>query len=443
MSTLSYEIVTLLCQVLSSVPIGTNRGLFALLWALMSGRFLSSRGAVFPALAALGLTDAEVRRSEAALCYGSMRTSDLVSNWRRVVQEQGRWRAHRYEGIRPIACDLTGFFRPRLATCTTKHYLSQAGKALPALVYGLCVEVGQVGSMRLGVPRLLLRQQPGETEALLQQRLVREAGESLAKDEALIIDAGFSLSALRSKERTGFVVRMAQNATARRNAAPVYSGKGRPPQYAALVRPLPRKYGKHMIEATKPDATAQWKQNGPTIKAHLYDNLVEAHEKPGGASFRLVVIFDPRYDKPLVLATNLTVTAYAVWQLYRDRWPVEQLPLAAKQMLGAERSFVFGQEARFRLPELALLAGNILSYVAASAPAVPTGFWDRCCRPTCGRLRRYLQTLHFSKLPLPEAQLRKKASNTDRLPKGIEAHRRHKTHNCAPNLSAAAGFTGN
>src|SRR4051794_2908347 len=111
MSNLSDVIVTLLCRVLSTVPIGTNRGLFALLWALLSGRFLATRGAVFPALAALGLTDAEVHRAEAALAYGCFRTSDLVSDWHHLVREQGHWRPHRYEGIRPVACDLSGFYR--------------------------------------------------------------------------------------------------------------------------------------------------------------------------------------------------------------------------------------------------------------------------------------------------------------------------------------------
>jgi hypothetical protein len=430
MSNLSYEIVPLLCRVLSSVPIGTNLGLFALLWALISGRFLSSRGAIFPALAAMGSEDAEVRRAEAALAYGSFRTSDLVSDWHKVVREQGHWRPHSYEGIHPVACDLSGFYRLRLSNCTTKHYNSQAGKALPALVYGLCVEVGSVGAcpraMRLGVPRLLLRQKPGETEADLQRRLIQEAATGLASDEALVIDAGFSLSYLLAQERLCFVVRMAQNTTARRNALPQYSGKGRPSEYGKIVRPLPREHGKNVIAATKPDATARWKDGRHKIRAHLYENLVASDEKPGGKTYRLIVILDPRYNKPLVLATNLTITAHAIWRLYRDRWPVEQLPLAAKQMLGAERSFVFGKEARYRLPELALLAGNILSYIAATVPAIPTGFWDRCSRPTCGRLRRYLEKRNFSELPLPSEQLRKKASITDHLPKGVIGHTRQK-----------------
>lgn len=426
MSNLSYEIVSLMCRVLSSVPIGTRRGLFTVLWALLSGRFLASRGAVIPALAALGLADAEVRRAEAALAYGRFRTSDLVAAWHQVVREQGHWQPHRHEGIRPVPCDLTGFYRPHLANCTTKHYTSQAGKALPALVYGLCVEVGSVGAMRLGLPRLLLRQEPGETEADLQRRLVREAAAGLASDEALIIDAGFSLAYLLAQDRLGFVVRMAQNTTARKNVLPDYSGKGRPAEYGQSVRPLPRKHKTRMLPATAPNEVVTWEDARYQIKAHLYENVVAADQKPGGTPYRLVVIFDPRYHKPLVLATNLTVTAEAIWRLYKDRWPVEQLPLAAKQILGAERSFVFGDEARYRLPELALLAGNFLSYMAATLPAVATGFWDRCCRPTCGRLRRTLERMDFSKLPLPEEQLRKKASITDHLPKGVAAHRRQK-----------------
>jgi len=38
-----------------------------------------------------------------------------------------------------------------------------------------------------------------------------------------------------------------------------------------------------------------------------------------------------------------------------------------------------------RLPELALMAGSILSFLAATAPATPTGFWDRKPKRTPGR----------------------------------------------------------
>ena len=70
MSTIVYRISVLLSVILAEGPIGTNLALFWLLWALISGRFLLSRGAVFPALADLGLPADAVRRSGAALTYG-------------------------------------------------------------------------------------------------------------------------------------------------------------------------------------------------------------------------------------------------------------------------------------------------------------------------------------------------------------------------------------
>jgi hypothetical protein len=95
-------------------------------------------------------------------------------------------------------------------------------------------------------------------------------------------------------------------------------------------------------------------------------------------------------------------------------------------MLGAHRQFVHAPESCQRLPELSLLAGAILTYVAAKFPPIPTGFWDRAPKPTPGRLRRVLEGLSFpANLPLP-ARIRRKASPTDHLPKGILAHRRQK-----------------
>jgi len=57
MSALVYRICALLAPVLACVPLGTNLGLLHLIFALISGRFLAARGAVFPALASLGLPD--------------------------------------------------------------------------------------------------------------------------------------------------------------------------------------------------------------------------------------------------------------------------------------------------------------------------------------------------------------------------------------------------
>jgi hypothetical protein len=427
MSTIVYRISVLLGAIVADVPIGTNLGLFWLLWALVSGRFLLSRGAVFPALADGGLPADAVRRSGAALAYGRWAIQTLVRAWHQVVQQEGQWHAHQYEGFRPVACDLVGFFRPRLSGCLGKHYQSGADKALPAIVLAVVAAVGAVGTVRLPLLRLLLRADPHDpSEAALQRRVVAQAGAALQPDEALIVDAGFGVATLLTEGVPRFVARVARNFTARRNVLPTYPGRGRYPVYGERVRPLPRTHKGKTIAASPPDATAQWVVARRTIQAQVWEDLVLSTAKPGAPAFRCVVVHDPRYQEPLVLVTTLPVSAYALWCLYRDRWPVEQVPLAAKQMLGAHRAFVFGGESRHRLPEVALLAGNVLAYVAATAAAVATGFWDRCCRPTCGRLRRVLLRVDFSEIPVPAGPLRKKMSVTAHLPKGVQGHRRQK-----------------
>jgi hypothetical protein len=60
----------------------------------------------------------------------------------------------------------------------------------------------------------------------------------------------------------------------------------------------------------------------------------------------VVAVHDPRYREPLLLATMLPVTPQELRALYDDRWTVEQLPLAAKQMIGAARQFVHAPETR-------------------------------------------------------------------------------------------------
>src|SRR5437016_5108957 len=155
MSPIVYRMNDVLARVVQCVPIGTNLGLFHLLWMLLSGRLLQSRGAVIPGLAAFGLPVAAVRRAWAALAYGRWRTAQLLADWQRVILADGHWHAHRHGGYCPVACDLVGFWRPRLQGCGTKHYCAQAGKALPAISVGIAARIGSAGTQRLAVPCLL------------------------------------------------------------------------------------------------------------------------------------------------------------------------------------------------------------------------------------------------------------------------------------------------
>jgi len=427
MSSIVYRIQTLLAKILAQVPVGTNLGLCHLFLTILSGRLLTSRGALFPALTDFGLEPQALRRAEAALCYGHFQTDTLVANWQNAVLEEGRFQPHQFEKVQPVACDLIGFFRPQLQAALGKHYHALADKALPAVSVGIIGSVGSVGPMRFALPRAIVCQTPGDlSDKALKQRTIERAKVVLKPGQAGIFDAGFGPEELLESGIGDFVVRGATNFTARRNFLPAYKGVGRHPEYGEVVRPLSRTYKDREIPATPCDATARWKVGKRWLKAYLFNDLVPEGSKPGGRSLRCVVIVDPKYKHPLVLVTTLSVTAYALWCLYLDRWPIEQIPLAAKQMLGAARSFVFNPQSRVRLPVLSLLAGSVLSYVAASSPVVATGFWDRCARPTCGRLRRVLSGLHFSDLATPQGQLRKKQSPTAHLPKGVLGHRRHK-----------------
>lgn len=181
------------------------------------------------------------------------------------------------------------------------------------------------------------------------------------------------------------MVRLAKNFTARRNYLPEYAGHGRKAKYGTLVRPLPRIHNGKTLAATTPDETIAWQENGREIRAEIWRGLVLNKIVPNkeNKTFDVYVIYDPNFNEPWLLATPVRLQASSVRAIYRDRWPVEQIPLSAKQMVGAHRQFVHADESIQRLPELALLAGSILSFLAATVPATPTGFWDR--KPTSSR----------------------------------------------------------
>jgi hypothetical protein len=432
-----YRMLTVVCTLVVAVPVGTNLGLLHLLWMLVSGQLLATRGAVIPGLSACGLSDRAVRRAWAALGQGDWAIEHLLARWQALVTAEGRWQPHCHGGYRPVGVDVTGFWRPRLVGCPTTHYHAEAGKALPAILVGLIGRVGSVGGQRLAVPRAFVRADAADPRSSTHERLlVRAAVAQCAPDEVLVLDAGFSIALLQAERATRYAVRQAKNATFRRATPLAYSGRGRPPTRGALVRPLARRYKGRTSAATPPDHTETWEEDGVVLRAQVWDDLVLPDAAPGAPTFRVVAIHDPRYREPLLLAAPLVLSAAVLHALYRDRWPVEQLPLAAKQMLGAARAFVHAPETCQRLPELTLLAGAILSYAAASSPAIPTGFWDRRPQPTPGRLRRALARCPFPQdFPLP-ARIRAKAARTDHLRTGFWGQRRRRAP--APAVPMAA-----
>ena len=411
-------------------PIGTNLALLQFLWMLVSGALLPQRGALFPALQATGLSAAATRRAWAAFRKGAWQTAVLLRLWQAQIAGLSGWQVHRHEGYRAITVDVTAFWRPALKDCPSQHYHPAANRALPAVIFGVIGEVGEVGGQRLACPRAFERvaaQDP--SEARLWQTLLNGVQRHLAADEVAVMDAGVKLAQVQAAGIPRYLLRLATNFTAQRNVVPSYGGKGRTPLYGPKVRPLARHYQGKTIMATPADRVETWQEAGMELRAEIWENLILPGTLPGpqAKTFSVVAIYDPAYATPWLLATPLSLKATTAKAMYQDRWPVEQIPLAAKQMVGAHRQFVHASESIQRLPELALLAGSILSYLAATTPAAPTGFWDRQPKRTSGRFRRMLMGQPFPQIyPLPR-QLRKKASATEHLPKGILARRQLST----------------
>jgi hypothetical protein len=423
-----YRLMSRLCALVEHVPVGTNVGLVMVFWMLLTGRLLATRGAVVPALSASGLAPSAVRRAWASLGHGAWTTAGLLAAWEQQVVQDGVWQPRRHAGYQALAADITGFWRPRLRHCPTRHYRADAGKALPAIPLGVIGRVGEAGGQRLAVLQALVRADPTDPRPGTHNRQVLERAVALqAADEALVVDAGFGVRQVLAVGATAWVARERKNFTARRATPPPYAGRGRPPTRGALVRPLARERGGRRLAATPPDASVTWEEAGQRVRADCWQRLVLPDAPAGQPPFDVWAIHDPAYPQPWLLVTPLPIPARAVRDLYRDRWPVEQVPLAAKQMLGAARQFVYAPATCQRLPELTLLAGTILSYVAATLPAVPTGFWDRRPRPTPGRLRRWLTFCPFPHaFPFP-TRLREKRSVTAHLPKGFWGQRGDRT----------------
>jgi hypothetical protein len=436
-----YRVLTLVSALVVDVPIGTNVGLLHLFWMLLCGKLLLSRGAIFPGLSAMGLSAGAVRRAWAALGRGSWTSHRLVKQWALVVEAEGFWQPHRYGGYQPVAIDVTGFWRPRLQGCPTNHYSTAAGKALPAIPVGIIARIGSVGGQRFGLPLGFVRADAQDPGPRAHRRvLLQRAVELQAADAVLVTDREFTVGQLQAAGATRWVTRLLKNVTARRADPPPYPGRGRPATHGDLVRPLARRRKERAIAATPPDQVISWTERtidgDRTLRAEQWTGLVLPDATLGGPTFTIVAITDPAYTEPLLVATPLALAPQVLRELYRDRWPVEQLPLAAKQMLGAARQFVHEQETCQRFPELALLAGAVLTYAAATGPAVPTGSWDRQPRRTPGRLRRLLSQATFpTDFPLPE-RLRGKVAVTDHLPKGWWGQRRRPTPISVPSGSS-------
>jgi hypothetical protein len=279
-----------------------------------------------------------------------------------------------------MAVDTTAIWRPRLQGWVGKLYRQLAGKAMTGIGFGLIADVGQVSGQRLPLIRAIVRgHDVAESETSLKERTVAKATSLLKENEVLLHDGGISIAQLQAAGAARFIVRLGTNCTARRPSLPVYKGRGRPPTRGTLVRPLARKWKNRVLSATPPNITTTFEFEERMITACGWQDLMRADLKVADEHelYSVWVFADPLFKTPLVLGTNLSAAPKVIFSRYLDRWPVEQIPLAAKQLLGCQRQFVFAPTSCWRLGELAFLVGNILTWLAVLLPPQPTGYWDR------------------------------------------------------------------
>jgi hypothetical protein len=185
---IQHHTIQTLAAVVEKLPIGTHLALYQFLWMLISGALHDNRGALFPALKSIGLTDEEVMRSWAAMRYGAWETEKLLETWRTYVTDQGEWQASRYAGYYTLAVDITAFWRPTLKGLKSKHYQEEADKALPAVVFGMIGRVGRVGQPRMALLTDLVRvdlKDPSKTAC--QSLLLQQVAEHLEADEMPVL----------------------------------------------------------------------------------------------------------------------------------------------------------------------------------------------------------------------------------------------------------------
>jgi len=311
---------------------------------------LRARGGLLPALSAIGLDRSGVLQAWSAFTRGRWACRALLERWQAQVVQEAQWQAHEYGGYRPVACDLTAFFRPTLRNCKTAHYSSIYKRAFSAIPFGLLVRIGSVGGKRMPLPLHIERAattQKEETE--LMQQTLHKAAVLLHSKEALVSNRGFNVQLLQECGVERYVTRGAKNFVAYR-ATCVYNGRRRKPVRGEIVRPLARTYMGKTLAATLPDATECWQEGEQMVVASIWRDLTPKHPLPNAPHFQVVSISDPRFREPLLLVSTLPLSPRQLRDFYVDRWPIEMVPQTAKQMLGAARQFVFADEARAPTP---------------------------------------------------------------------------------------------
>ena len=105
---------------LQMLPIGTNKNLLELLQNMMSGQFLESRGALFPALATSSQDQAGCHRISNTLRSGVFWIQEIIDAFVRQVKQSGKYESIENAGYRAVVADLAFIKRSGLVDAKGK-----------------------------------------------------------------------------------------------------------------------------------------------------------------------------------------------------------------------------------------------------------------------------------------------------------------------------------
>lgn len=446
---INYQVQQAIEQVVATLPKGTDLGLCDVISAMWSGYFIETGGAMMPAvdlyLSQFDLSESEraarSRRAAKAVTYGQYNLEELLTKLQEIITKDEKWSATKVQGYTLKSVDNTSYKRSSVKVLKSKSYDATAGRALPAVPFGMMGTVGKVGEQRMVLLDMLYSgctttNNPSDDTKKVYQGVAKR----LKEGELAIFDAGFSMIEACRYGVNNYVMRLSKNCTFGKTPGkvpPRTSNKGRPPSrhQAEIVRPLARQHGGKEIPASDADETVTIiTEDGLSITIEVWSRVyfLERHldkvddevlkEKLRHTPLKVVAIHHPDFNDPLVIGTTvLELTAESLLAIYPERWPIEGVPQTGKYLLsgGGGRHYVHHPTAIVRLPALSMIFGSLFKYLAAISPPIRSGFWDRIVKPTYGRLLRYLKKVG---IPL-SSQLSKKASITKHLPIGYEAIR--------------------
>lgn len=279
MTTASEKMIQAIEYIVKPLSVGTNLAILHVLWAMVTGAFLQSRGAVHTALKMSGRTDSETKRGTTALRTGSWQIGELIERWREWVLANGEWSRREYEGWYALSCDVIVFPRLKLKGWVGKLYRGTFGRAVKAVGFGLIVEVGQYGTERSALLQEIVRSRNViDSETQLQSDLLKAAAKQLGERGVFVHDAGVTVKAVQAAKMERFVIRLGKNCVARWNYLPTAAHGNR--RKGDVIRPLARsRKGKAIAATDDPTTKTTFVQAGRLIQAWQWTNVVGYDER--------------------------------------------------------------------------------------------------------------------------------------------------------------------